>query len=123
VINLTETTAIELAPHAIRVNAICPGIIFTPLMHRGDEADAERVMTELQPYPKRGEGADIAGAALWLAGSDSAFVTGTSITVDGGISAAGTRLFGRLNGTTKLDRVAGIAHGTTGQTPTIRRLD
>jgi NAD(P)-dependent dehydrogenase (short-subunit alcohol dehydrogenase family) len=123
VINLTETTAIELAPHAIRVNAICPGIIFTPLMHQGDEADAERVMTELQPYPKRGEGADIAGAALWLAGPDSAFVTGTSITVDGGISAAGTRLFGRLNGTTKLDRIAGIAHGTTGQKPTVRRLD
>ena len=123
VINLTETTAIELAPHAIPVNAICPGIIFTPLMHHGDEVDAERVMAELQPYPKRGEGADIAGAALWLAGPDSAFVTGTSITVDGGISAAGTRLFGRLNGTTKLDRIAGIAHGTTGQKPTVRRLD
>jgi hypothetical protein len=60
---------------------------------------------------------------LWLAGPDSAFVTGTSITVDGGISAAGTRLFGRLNGTTKLDRIAGIAHGTTGQKPTVRRLD
>ena len=123
VINLTETTAIELAPHAIRVNAICPGIIFTPLMHQGDEADAERVMTELQPYPKRGEGADIAGAAMWLAGPESAFVTGTSITVDGGISAAGTRLFGQLNGTTKLDRIVGIAPGTTGQKPTVRRLD
>lgn len=123
VINLTESTAVELAPHAIRVNAICPGLIFTPLMHQGDEAEAERVMSELQPYPKRGEGADIAGAAVWLAGPDSAFVTGTSITVDGGISAAGTRLFGRLNGTTKFDRIAGISHGTTGQKPTVRRLD
>ena len=122
VINLTETTANELAAHSIRVNAICPGIIFTPLMHRGDEADAETVMSELQPLPKRGEGSDIAGAALWLAGPDAAFVTGTSIVVDGGISSAGTRLYGQLGGTQNLDRVVGIAHGTTGQAASVRRL-
>ncbi len=122
VINLTESTANELATHSIRVNAICPGLIFTPLMHRGDEADAETVMRELQPLPKRGEGSDIAGAALWLAGPDAAFVTGTSIVVDGGISSAGTRLYGRLAGTKNLDRVVGIAHGTTGQPASVRRL-
>lgn len=123
VVNLSQTTAIELAPHLIRVNAICPGIIFTPLMHQGDEADAEAVVRELQPLPRRGEGADIAGAALWLAGEDSAFVTGQSIVVDGGITAAGTRVFGRLTGTRDLDRLVGMAHGTTGVRPTYRRLD
>lgn len=122
VINLTATTAIELATHSIRVNAICPGIIFTPLMHRGAEADAEAVMRELQPWPHRGEGSDIAGTALWLAGPDSAFVTGSSIVVDGGINAAGTRLYGKLGGTEHLDRMTGIAHGTTGRPSTVRRL-
>lgn len=123
VVNLSQTTALELAPHLIRVNAICPGLIFTPLMHQGDEADAERVMRELQPMPRRGEPADIAGAALWLAGGDSEFVSGQAITVDGAITAAGTRAFGRLTGTTKMHRISGMAHGTTGRAPTVRRLD
>ena len=122
VINLTASTAIELAPHSIRVNAICPGIIFTPLMHRGAEDEAEAVMRELQPWPHRGEGSDIAGTALWLAGPDSAFVTGSSIVVDGGINAAGTRLYGKLGGTEHLDSITGIAHGTTGRPATVRRL-
>ena len=122
VINLSETTAIELAAHSIRVNAICPGIIFTPLMHLDDEASAEQVMGELQPLPKRGEGADIAGAALWLASDDSLFVTGTEVNVDGGISAAGTRLFGRLRGTENVHRMAGMTYGTTGRPANVRRL-
>lgn len=122
VINLTKTTALELAPHSIRVNAICPGIIFTPLMHSGDEASAEALMEKMQPLPKRGEGADIAGAALWLAGDDSAFVSGESITVDGAISAAGTRVFGLMDNTKNLHRMVGMAHGTTGQPAKARRL-
>lgn len=122
VINLSETTALELAPHSIRVNAICPGIIFTPLMHSGDESDAEEMVSELQPMPKRGEGADIAAAALWLAGDDSAFVSGQSITVDGGLMAAGPRIFGRLKNTRNVHRMAGMTHGSTGQAPTVRRL-
>jgi NAD(P)-dependent dehydrogenase (short-subunit alcohol dehydrogenase family) len=123
VINLSQTTALELAAHHIRVNAICPGLIFTPLMHAGDEAHAEGLMRELQPWPERGEGSDIAGAALWLAGPDSRFVSGESITVDGAITAAGTRLFGKLSGTQNLHRMTGMAHGTTGRPATVRRLD
>lgn len=123
VINLSTTTALELAPHLIRVNAICPGLIFTPLAHQGDEAHTEQVMRDLQPMPRRGEPSDIAGAALWLAGPDSRFVSGQAITVDGAITAAGTRVFGRLAGTEGLDRVAGMAHGTTGRAASVRRLD
>ncbi len=122
VVNLTTTTALELAPHSIRVNAICPGVIFTPLMHGGDVEDAEGMIAELQPMPKRGEGADIAGAALWLAGDDSAFVSGQSIAVDGALLAAGPRVFGRLKNTRNVHRMVGMAHGTTGQAPVARRL-
>lgn len=122
VINLTTTTALELAPQSIRVNAICPGVIFTPLMHSGDEADAEEMVAELQPMPGRGEAADIAGAALWLAGPDSSFVSGEAIKVDGALLAAGPRIFGRLKNTKNLHRTVGMAHGTTGKPPSVRRL-
>lgn len=122
VINLSETTALELAPHMIRVNAICPGVIFTPLMHSGNEADAEEMVAELQPLPRRGEASDIAAAALWLAGDDSGFVSGQAITVDGALLAAGPRIFGRLKNTRNVHRMVGMTHGTTGQTPTVRRL-
>jgi NAD(P)-dependent dehydrogenase (short-subunit alcohol dehydrogenase family) len=122
VINLTQTTAVELAPHRIRVNAICPGVIFTPLMHGGREDEAEAAVRAVQPWPDRGEGSDIAGTALFLAGDDSRFVSGQHHVVDGALMAAGTRIFGTLPGTERLGQVAGIAHGTTGQTATVRRL-
>ena len=122
VINLTETTALELAPHSIRVNAICPGIIFTPLMHSGDEESAEEMVAELQPMPGRGEPADIAAAALWLASKDARFVSGQAIAVDGAILAAGPRVFGRLRNTRNVHRMVGMTHGTTGQPPSVRRL-
>ena len=122
VINLTETTALELAPQSIRVNAICPGVIFTPLMHSGNEADAEEMIAELQPLPHRGEAEDIASTALWLAGDDAGFVTGQAITVDGGLLSAGPRIFGRLRNTRNVHRMVGMTHGTTGQAPSARRL-
>jgi len=122
VINLSETSALELAPHSIRVNAINPGVIFTPLMHSGDEADAEQMVAELQPLPRRGEGSDIAGAAVWLAGDDSSFVSGQAITVDGALLAAGPRIFGRLKNTRNVHRMVGMTHGTTGRQPEARRL-
>ena len=122
VVNLSKTTAIELAPHNIRVNAICPGVIFTPLMHSGNEEQAEEVIADVQPLAKRGEGADIAGMALFLAGDDSQFVTGQEHIVDGGLLANGPRLLGRLHNSRNLHRMTGMAFGTSGQTATVRRL-
>jgi NAD(P)-dependent dehydrogenase (short-subunit alcohol dehydrogenase family) len=122
VVNLSVTTALELAAHRIRVNAICPGVIFTPLMHGGDVEDAEAMIADYQPLPKRGEGSDIAGAALWLAGDDSLFVSGQAIAVDGALLAAGPRIFGRLKNTRNVHRMVGMAHGTTGQPAESRRL-
>jgi NAD(P)-dependent dehydrogenase (short-subunit alcohol dehydrogenase family) len=126
VINLSKTTAIELASHQIRVNAICPGVIYTPLMHGGDDRDiasADELINEIQPWPRRGEGSDIAGAALWLAGDDSEFYSGQALTVDGGLSASGSRIYGRMRNTRNLHRMAGMTHGTTGERASARRLD
>ena len=123
VINLTKTTAVELAAHNIRVNAICPGLIFTPLMHSGDEEDAERVMNTYQPLKRRGEGSDIAGCALWLASEDSAFVSGEDITVDGALLANGPAIHGQAKNTRNLHRNVGMAHGTTGKPARVQRLD
>lgn len=123
VINLTKTTAVELAEHNIRVNAICPGLIYTPLMHSGDIDDADRVMHEFQPLKMRGEGQHIAGCALWLAGDDSAFVSGEEITVDGALMASGPQIHGQAKNTRNLHRNVGIAYGTTGQPSVNKRLD
>lgn len=122
VVSLSITTALELAPHRIRVNAICPGVIFTPLMHSGNEEQAEAVIAELQPWPDRGEGTDIAAMAAFLASDDSSFITGQCHVVDGGLLAAGPRIHGRLHASRNLHRTVGMAYGTTGQAATVRRV-
>lgn len=122
VVNLTKTTAVELAPERIRVNAICPGLIFTPLMHSGNEEQAEEVMEAMQPWPGRGEGLAIANTALFLASDESEFITGQEHIVDGGLLAVGPRIHGQLHSSRNLHRMAGMAHGTTGQPASVRRL-
>ncbi len=122
VVSLSKTTAVELAGSDIRVNAICPGVIFTPLMHSGNEEQAEEVISEIQPLSKRGEGSDIAGMALFLASDDSLFVTGQEHIVDGGLLASGPRLIGRMHNARNLHRMTGMAYGSSGQTATYKRL-
>lgn len=123
VVNLSVTTALELAPHRIRVNSICPGAIYTPLMHGGDAEAADAWVQELQPWPDRGQPEHIAGAALWLASDDSTFVTGQQIVVDGGLLAAGPRVTQVGHTFKNLNKLVGFAYGTTGQKPRYRRLD
>lgn len=124
VINLTRSAANELGPDRIRVNAICPGGILTPLVHRG-HADVVRArLARLQPLPRAGEGADIAGAALFLASDDSEFVTGEALVVDGGLTAAGPSAGrGAIGGGegSPFAGLVGLDRGTTGQDPIIRR--
>jgi NAD(P)-dependent dehydrogenase (short-subunit alcohol dehydrogenase family) len=122
VINLTSTAAYELARHRIRVNAICPGVIFTPLaMGRHPDRLAETV-EHVQPWPEQGSGDDIAGCALWLASDDAGFVTGDAIRVDGGLLAAGPRMTHAVDPYGTWQRYAGMAYGTTGVEGTKRRL-
>lgn len=95
VIHLSKLSAAELAVHNIRVNAICPGVIVTPIF--GVAAGLPRPMADqmagslanaagqMQPLRRAGQPRDIANAALYFASDDSSFVTGTHQVVDGGI--------------------------------------
>lgn len=123
VISFTKNAATELSEYHIRVNAICPGIIFTPLMHNGREAEAEAVMKRIQPWPERGEPEHVASAVVFLAGDESAFVTGESLAVDGGYLANGLlRIHPLPGGKTKPD-YAGITYGLTGRPRDVRKLN
>jgi NAD(P)-dependent dehydrogenase (short-subunit alcohol dehydrogenase family) len=124
VVNLTRAAAVELAPDRIRVNAICPGGILTPLIHRGSPDAARPRMKELQPWPEVGEGEHIAGAASFLASDDARFVTGEALVVDGGLTAAGPNLIQRMRDPNTPSvfalGVTGVDKGSTGQPPVIR---
>jgi NAD(P)-dependent dehydrogenase (short-subunit alcohol dehydrogenase family) len=97
VVGLTRTVALEQGEFGIRVNCINPGAIETAIFGRGgaeagyDPSQALQVITTAisanTPAGRIGLPADIAGAALWLASDDSAYVTGQAIVVDGGFSA------------------------------------
>ncbi len=89
VLRLTQSSAFELGKHRIRVNAILPGIIYTPLMHRGKPERADVVSRAVQPLPFRGEGKHIAHAAVFLASNESEFISGEYLRVDGGLYAVG----------------------------------
>jgi NAD(P)-dependent dehydrogenase (short-subunit alcohol dehydrogenase family) len=123
VVNLTRAAATELAPDRIRVNAICPGGILTPLVHRGNPEVVKPRLAMLQPWPEAGEGEHIAGAALFLASDDSRFVTGEPLVVDGGLTAAGPNLLARMRqegAASPFLGMSGVDKGTTGQPPVIR---
>jgi NAD(P)-dependent dehydrogenase (short-subunit alcohol dehydrogenase family) len=99
VVMLTQTAALELAEHGVRVNCICPGYIATQLAagRTLSEIDAEEAASRLdharerlalsQPMHRMGEPEDIADAALYLASDDSRWITGTAQVVDGGLLA------------------------------------
>jgi NAD(P)-dependent dehydrogenase (short-subunit alcohol dehydrogenase family) len=122
VINLTRANAVELALHRIRVNAICPGGINTPLIHRGNEEVAKERLEKLQPWRSAGRPEDIAGAALFLASDDAEFVTGEALVVDGGLVASGPSLAARRPPEERAFNFVGLDKGTTGEAPVVRRL-
>jgi NAD(P)-dependent dehydrogenase (short-subunit alcohol dehydrogenase family) len=85
VIGLTKSLARDLGPAGIRVNAICPGLIRTPLTEQYFVEDAfEEGLRTLIPQGRPGAAADVADAALYLASEQSAYVNGIALTVDGG---------------------------------------
>ena len=83
--SLTHAMALELAPHGIRINAIAPGPTLTGLT-RASYADPERRRATIAQIPlgRMGQPEDIAGAILYLASDESRWVTGSTVTVDGG---------------------------------------
>ncbi|HIG42671.1 MAG: SDR family oxidoreductase [bacterium] len=124
VISLSQSAAVELAADKIRVNAICPGFIATPLADGGRPDATRKSFATSQPWPDYGRGEHIAGAALFLASDDAEFVTGESIVVDGGLTAAGPELSKKFpRSSARNAKVSGITKGSTGAPPEIRRLD
>lgn len=83
VITLTRSMAVEYAKSNLRVNCICPGIIATTLSARSIDS----IQMEYIPEGKPGQPEDVARVALYLAGDDSAYMTGAVIVVDGGWTA------------------------------------
>ena len=88
VANLTRAVSGELARHSIRVNAIAPGVIATPLFHAGRPEKAEALAMKKVPWPRLGTGDDIAAMAVFLASDESSYVTGQTFMVDGGFSVS-----------------------------------
>ena len=88
---LTRNMAVDYASRHIRVNCICPGFVRTPLIRAllEDPKRTERLIG-MHPLGRLGEPEDIASAVLFLASSDSAWITGTSLVIDGGFSAGKT---------------------------------
>lgn len=124
VVSLTKTAAVELAPDHIRVNAICPGFIATPLADGGRPETTRENFAKAQPWPEYGSGEHIAGTALFLATEDARFVTGETILVDGGLTAAGPELSVKFpRASARNSKVSGVTKGSTGEPPEIRRLD
>ena len=124
VISMSKAAAVELAEYRIRVNAICPGFIATPLADGGKPEAIRKSFAKSQPWPDYGRGEHIAGAALFLASSDAEFVTGESLVVDGGLTAAGpelSRKFPKISASNA--NFSGVTKGSTGEPPEIRRLD
>ena len=104
VVHMSKTLAVELGPFGVRINAICPGGIATPIFGKGlglsaEQADAtvdfmRAALANSQPIRRSGVPNDIAEAALWLASDASSFVTGHALVVDGGITLSPGGVFG-----------------------------
>ncbi|MFE5320213.1 SDR family NAD(P)-dependent oxidoreductase [Paenibacillus sp. NPDC056579] len=83
---LTQSLGIDYAKQGIRVNAVCPGYIDTPLIAGRNEAINEHLIS-LHPMGRLGKPEEVAKAVLFLASEDASFITGTSLLVDGGYTA------------------------------------
>lgn len=89
-VGATRTAALEYAKAGIRVNAVCPGFIETPLLHQtevGSNAQILQAIANMHPVGRLGTPEEIANMVLWLCSDAASFVTGATMIVDGGYTA------------------------------------
>ncbi|MCA9880759.1 MAG: glucose 1-dehydrogenase [Thermomicrobiales bacterium] len=86
VVGLTRQAALEYAPRGIRVNAVCPGVIQTPMVDRAFAArpGLEEQWRAAEPIGRLGAAEEVAAAVVWLCSDAASFVTGVALPVDGG---------------------------------------
>jgi NAD(P)-dependent dehydrogenase (short-subunit alcohol dehydrogenase family) len=89
IIGLTQNAALEYAKQGIRINAVCPGVIDTPMVQRftGNLPQNIKAMEAAEPVGRLGKPEEIADAVIWLSSDRASFVTGHSLAVDGGWTA------------------------------------
>ncbi len=90
IIQLTKTAALEYARQGVRVNVICPGVIWTPMVERvvAPSEEIRQTLEALEPIGRFGQPEEVARLALFLASADSSFCTGAPFVADGGFLAA-----------------------------------
>jgi NAD(P)-dependent dehydrogenase (short-subunit alcohol dehydrogenase family) len=89
VLGLTRSAALEYAPREVRINAVCPGTIETPMVDRmadAGELDLDATLA-VTPMARLGKAEEIASAVLWLCSPGASYVTGVALPVDGGYTA------------------------------------
>lgn len=86
IIGLTRSAAIQYAADKIRVNAVLPGVIETPLIANSQSTDPERLL-RMHPVGRLGRPEEVANAVAWLCSDDAAFITGVALPIDGGNGA------------------------------------
>jgi NAD(P)-dependent dehydrogenase (short-subunit alcohol dehydrogenase family) len=90
ILGLTKTAALEYANKGIRINAVCPGFVYTPMLERSgieEDSDLYHILAGLHPIKRLGNPEEIANAVTWLCSSEASFITGESLTIDGGYAA------------------------------------
>jgi NAD(P)-dependent dehydrogenase (short-subunit alcohol dehydrogenase family) len=87
VLGLTKTAALEYGTQHIRINAICPGFIKTPLLDKSLNEESLTYIASKHAMMRLGTSEEVAQLALWLASDDSSFVTGSEYLIDGGYTA------------------------------------
>lgn len=86
VVGLSKNAALDYAKTGLRVNAVCPGVIRTPMIDRftGKDKEVEKAFESMEPVGRMGEPEEVAEAVVWLCSDGATFVTGQAIAVDGG---------------------------------------
>lgn len=91
-LSMMRTLAVEQGQHGIRVNAINPGIILTPMADEVLNTDLSAKLKAQTPLGRNGTPDDVSGTVAWILSEDAPFITGQEITIDGGYTIGGIRL-------------------------------